>query len=129
MSNQLVRASTINGFRNLLRNSECVRLRHLTPSSTVLVRTVNSLYRLVVTAGPEVYVQGGRFFPEETSVHIDGASIGGSCLRVGCICVGLRVEIRSGDLHIVTSPVLAIATVPAGAERTNGVRAMCDHCG
>jgi hypothetical protein len=74
---------------------------------------VNSLYRVVITQGPDVYVQGGTFFPELTAAHIVGASIGKSCLGAECICVGLLVEIRSGGRRIVTSPVLAITTVLA----------------
>jgi hypothetical protein len=121
--NRLICAAPLDGFSNLVENSECVRLRHLPPCTTLLVRTMNSLYRVVITPGPDVYVHGGTSFPEETSAHIDGASIGGSCLRVDCICVGLLVEIRSGGRRIVTSPVLAITIVPA----TGSVAPRCDE--
>jgi hypothetical protein len=87
-----------------------VDVRRLPPFTTLLVRTVNSLYRLVVTPGAEVYVQGGAYFPDPTSAHIDGASIGGSSVRIGRICVGLLVQIRSKDLCILTSPVCGITT-------------------
>jgi hypothetical protein len=111
--NRPVGAATLDRFGDLVENSECVRLRHLPPYTTLLVRTVNSLYRVVITQGPDVYVQGGTFFPEETAAYIVGASIGGNCVRVDCICIGLLVEILAGGRRIVTSPVLGITTVLA----------------
>jgi hypothetical protein len=110
---KLVRAITLSGFRDVVENVECVHLRHLQPFTTLLVRTLNSLYRVVITDGPSVSVQGGAFFPEATSAYLGGASTGGAAIRVGCICVGLRVEIHAGDQVIVTSPVRAITHVRA----------------
>ena len=85
-----------------------VHLRHLPPFTILLVRTVNSLYRMVIIQGPEVYVQGGAYFPDPTSAYLDGSGIGGSWLRVGWISVGLLVQIRSADRCVITSPVCAI---------------------
>ncbi len=87
---------------------EGVHLGDLPPLTTLLVRTMNSLYRVVITQGPEVYVHGGAFFPDPTWAYLDGVSIGGSSLKVGWIGVGLRMEIRTGSLRILTSPVCAI---------------------
>lgn len=108
-----VRAATLDGFAALVADSEGVHLHHLPPFTTLLVRTINSLYRVFITPGPEVYVQGGAFFPDPTSAYIDGASIGGSCLKVGWIGIGLLVEIRSGGRRIITSPVRTITTEQA----------------
>ena len=95
---------------DLMDHVDGVHLRQHPPLTTLLVWTRNSLYRIVVTEGSNVYVQGGTFFPELTSAHLDGASMGGSFLRVGWIGVGLPMEIRAGARRIVTSPVRAIAT-------------------
>ena len=92
---------------------ECVRLSHLPPFTTLLVRTVNSLYHIVITPGPDVYVKGGPFFPVPASAYINAASAGGNHLTVGCICVGRKAEIRSGNRRVTTSPVLAITSVVA----------------
>ena len=108
-----VRAATLDGFAALVADIEGVHLHHLPPFTTLLVRTVNSLYRVFITPGPEVYVQGGAFFPDPTSAYIDGASIGGSCLKVGWIGIGLLLEIRSGGRRIITSPVRTITTEQA----------------
>ena len=87
---------------------EGVHLRQLPPLTTLLVRTTNSLYRIVVTEGSNVYIQGGAFFPDPTSAHLDGATIGGSLLNVGWIHVGFLMQIRAGGRRILTSPIRAI---------------------
>ena len=55
-----------------------VDVRHLPPFTTLLVWTMNSLYRVVITQQPEVIVQGGVFFPDPTSAYLDGADSGGA---------------------------------------------------
>lgn len=109
----LVRAAPLDCFRAVVEDIEGVHLHDLPPFTTLLIRTMNSLYRVVITQGPKVYVQGGAFFPNPTSAYLDGASIGGSCLRVGWIGIGLLVEIRSGGRRFITSPVRAITTFSA----------------
>lgn len=107
---RLVRAVTLDRFGYVVEHIEGVHLPDLPPFTTLLVRTRNSLYRVVITHWPEVFVQGGAFFPDLTSAYLDGTSIGGSCLRVGWIGIGLLVEIRSGGRRIITSRVRAITT-------------------
>lgn len=107
---KVVRAATLDRFVDVVDHIEGVHLRHLPPLTTLLVRTMNSLYRVVLTQGLEVSVHGGRFFPDPTSAYLDGASIGRSCLVIGWIGIGLPVEIRSGGRRIITSPVRAITT-------------------
>ena len=92
-----------------------VDLRRLPPFTTVLIRTVNSTYRVVTTPGPQVYVQGGAHFPDPTSAWLDATSIGGTGLTADWIGLGLLVQIRAQDRCIMTSPVLGIA-----AERLSG---------
>ena len=111
----LLRAATLDRIGDLVDDTAGVHLRDLPPCTTLLVWTMNSLYRVVVTQWPEVYVQGGAFFPDPTLARVEGASFGGSCLRVGWIGAGLLVEIRSGGRHIITSPVLAITTEQASS--------------
>jgi hypothetical protein len=109
-NHKLLRTATLDRIGDLVEDTAGVHLRDLPPFTTLLVWTLNSLYRVVVTHWPEVYVQGGAFFPDPTLACIDGASFGGTCLRVGWISAGLLVEIRSGGQHIITSPVLAITS-------------------
>ncbi len=93
---------------------DSVNVQDLPPLTTVLVWTMNSLYRVVVTEGSNVYVQGGDYFHDPTSAHLEGASVKGGLLLVGRIAVGLLMELRTVDNHVVTSPVLAITTEQPG---------------
>jgi hypothetical protein len=107
------RAAILDRIGDLVDDSAGVRLRDLPPFTTLLVWTMNSLYRVIITQWPEVYIQGGAFFPDPAPAYVDGASIGGSGFRVGWIGIGLLMEIHSGDRHIITSPVLTITTEQA----------------
>ena len=96
-------------FIDLMEHVDGVHLRQLPPLTMLLLWTRNSLYRIVVTEGSNVHVQGGTFFPDPTPAHIDGASMSGSrFLKEGWIGVGRLMEIRAGGTHIATSPVRAI---------------------
>jgi hypothetical protein len=109
------RQATLDGFADEVSATEGVCVRDLEPLTTLLVRTCNSLYRIIVSRGTAVLVQGGQFFPEVTLGHLDGSSFGGSLLKLAWIGVGLRMEISSGGQRIVTSPVREIRTERAAA--------------
>jgi hypothetical protein len=105
---KLVRAATLDRIGDLVDDTVGVHPRDLPPFTTLLVWTMDSVYRVVITQWPEVCIQGGAFFPDSTPADLDGAGIGRTCLRAGWIGVGLLVEIRSGGRHIFTSRVRAI---------------------
>jgi hypothetical protein len=113
---KLVRAATLDRIGDLVEDTRGVHLRDLPPFTTLLVETLNSRYRVVITRWPEVSVQGGALFPEPTPAYLDGASLGGSSLRVGWIGVGLLLDIRSGGTRILTSPVRSITTEHAAGK-------------
>ena len=100
---------------DLVDDSAGVQLSALPPFTTLLIWTVNSLYRVVVTQWPEVYVQGGDFFPDPTLAQVNTTSAGANRFRVGWISDGLVVQVGSGGRRIVTSPVVAITTEAANA--------------
>jgi hypothetical protein len=102
-------ASPLTEFGHPCDDGEGVHLQELAPFTSLVVWTMNSRYRLVVTRGPEVYVQGGAFFPDPTLAHVYGASQTGRYVGTGWIGAGRSLEIRSASRHIITSPVLAIA--------------------
>lgn len=106
------RAATLDGFLSASSAVDGVVLRDLEPLTTLLVRTCNSHYRIVISQNTAVFVQGGQFFPEMTGARLEGSSFGGSFLKMGWIGVGLRMEIWSGGQRIVTSPVRAIDSEP-----------------
>ena len=92
---------------------EGVSLADLEPLTTLLVRTANSLYRIIVLRGATVLVKGGRSLPEST--RGDLLSFGVNVVRVGWIGVGLRMEIHSGNRSIVTTPVREFTIEPRAA--------------
>lgn len=108
----IARAATLDGFVRHVAESEGVNVRALDPLTTLSVQTCNSTYRLVVSDGDRVLVQGGRFFPEPTRARLAGSGFGGSLLKLDWIGVGLRVELNVGDQRIVTSPVRRILREP-----------------
>ena len=97
-------------FLNLMQHTQGVELDHLEPFTTLLVWTWNSVYRVIIAKGSDVVVEGGAYFTEPTPAHVEGASAGGSALKLGWIGIGLLMELRASGRHIVTSPVVAIAT-------------------
>jgi hypothetical protein len=99
------RAATLAGFTTAVASTSGVHLRDLAPMTTLLVRTRNSEYRIIVSSGDAVLVEGGHFFPCLTEARFSGASVGGSFLKVGWIGIGLRMEILADGRRIVTSPV------------------------
>jgi hypothetical protein len=109
------RAATLDGFSTDASEAEGLHLSDLEPLTTVVVRTCNSVYRIIVSERTLVRVQGGRYFPDMTSAHLNGSSAGGSLLKVAWIGVGLCMEISAGGQRIVTSPVRAISTTPTAS--------------
>ena len=99
----------MNIFLELRQRGAGVELNQLQPLTTLLVWTWNSLYRVIVSNGSDVFVQGGALFPDPTPAHVEGASAGGGPLMTGWIGVGLLLELRVGAKRILTSPVVAIA--------------------
>jgi hypothetical protein len=95
--------------------SDGVSLADLEPLTTLLVRTANSLYRIIVLRGTTVLVKGGKSFAEITTGDV--FSFGVNVIRFGWIGVGLRVEIHSGRRCVVTSPVRGFTIEPHPAAR------------
>jgi hypothetical protein len=88
----------------------------LEPGTTLIVNTRHSQYRFVMLLDPRfVLVKGGAMFPETTIVRLDGATAGGSALKMGWILVGFQIEMWLGSVRIRSSRVrsVSIESVPA----------------
>jgi hypothetical protein len=118
----LAREATLDGFSTDASAAGGLHLDGLEPLTTVVVRTCNSVYRIIVSERSSVRVQGGRFFPDMTSAYLNGASAGGSLLKVAWIGIGLCMEISAGGQRFVTSPVCAIDTAPMPGSGTAAAR-------
>ena len=92
-------------------DAEGVAIDALEAGTTLVVQTRCSHNRIGVVDGPRhlVLVQGGTMFPEATCVRLDGATNGGSALKVGRVVVGLKIEMAFGPLKITSSRVRSIA--------------------
>jgi hypothetical protein len=99
------RAATLDGFVGEVADAPGICLHDLDPLTTLLVRTRNSTYRVIVSHGTSVLVQGGQFFPDPTEARIDGSGFGGSLLKTAWIGVGFRMEIFANGERIITTPV------------------------
>lgn len=102
------RAATLDGFVDGVGDARGIYLREVEPLATIVVRTYNSRYRIVMTGGTSAIVQGGKFFTDPTPARIDGSGFGGSVLKTAWIGVGLKMEIFANDQRIITSPVLDV---------------------
>jgi hypothetical protein len=82
-------------------------------TQTLLVETRNTTYEVVVmdAARADVLVRGGKFFPVYTRVHLAGASLGGSFLKLRGIYIGFSMELCGEEGPIITSAVRRIALV------------------
>ena len=101
--------ATLDAFTTQVSTGPGINIRELEPLTTLVVRTCNSIYRLVISHDTSVIVQGGQFFPDAVSGRLDGSGLGGSVIRIGWIGIGLRMEIFARDQRIITSPVRDIS--------------------
>jgi len=83
----------------------------LAAGTPIVVSTRHSSYRFVVVdaALRQAKVVGGKMFPEQTDVRIEGATTGASVIKPGWIVVGLRLELSMGLKRITTSSVKSVA--------------------
>jgi hypothetical protein len=89
---------------------EGLALQSLDAGTVLNVITRHSSYRVVVVdpVQQRVLVTGGRLFPERTEVRVEGATAGGSVLKIGWIGTGLRLELSMGRQRITTSRVQSV---------------------
>ena len=99
---------------------EGVAIDSLEFGTTLLVRTKNSEYRLGVLNGAsgDVFLEGGNLLQGITPARLNGATAGGSALKLGWIGVGLRMEFCIGAVRVTTSPVRSIEIEDAGTGYT-----------
>ena len=115
---QLVpRRCTLDGFATEVAESDGIDIRHIQPRTTVLVRTENSLYRLIPLRPGDchVLVDGGQFFPEPIEARLVGSTFGGSFLKMAWIGIGMHLEIHGDGDTVTTSRVCRITTERNGS--------------
>ena len=92
---------------------DLLELERLAPSTTLLVRTANSLYRVVIIEGSRVSLQGGTFFPDPTPAHVEGVNDAPRYAVHGVLAVGMAMGVRVSGRSFTTSLVRSITVEPA----------------
>ncbi len=113
------RQCTLDGFVEAVSQSQGVGLTDVDVLTTLVVQTENSVYHITILQPytREVLVQGGAFFTARTRACLSGSSFGGSCLKLGWIGVGLRMEFHADAEWIITSHVRSIAVEEPATRR------------
>lgn len=88
-----------------------LELAKLLRFDTIIVRTTNSEYRIVLLdpVTGRALLEGGRQITGPVEVIVLGSSFGDTIARVGWIGVGLRMEVCANDGYIRTSPVQSLS--------------------
>ena len=104
------RRCTLHGFAEEVADIRGLAVEKLAPISPLVVKTENTVYEITVLdpARLRITVRGGSYFPRPTAALLEGSSFGGSLLKQGWIGPGLRMEICSDGLRVVTSRVQSI---------------------
>src|SRR5688572_31179827 len=84
-----------------------IQIDQMVELETLAVRTQNSVYEITVLCGRtgEVLVRGGKFFPEWTPALLAGSTFGGSLLKMGGIYLGMKMEIATQPVEMISKVV------------------------
>lgn len=104
------RPATLAGFMAAVGAVDGVEIRDLQALDTLIVRTRNSAYRIVVLRPPgdDILIQGGRFFPHAVRARLSGSSLGGSLLKLGWIGQGFQMEVQADGQCVLTTRVRSV---------------------
>ena len=85
-------------------------LESLNPFDTILLRTYNSDYRILLLDPKtgRALVQGGDYLLEPNDALLKGSAPIGEALKPGAICAGCRLEMWINERVFLTSPVKSV---------------------
>ena len=91
-------------------NVDDVMIESLNPFDTILLRTYNSDYRILLLDPKtgRALVEGGEFLVEPNEALVRGSAIPGSEFKGGSICVGSRLEIWVDERVLLTSTIKSV---------------------
>jgi len=104
-------------FADAAAASDGLSVLALAPIAELEVRTRNTTYRITTIGNGDgrILIQGGRFFPVQSEVRLNGGTLGGSLLKVGWIGCGFCMEFMYDGQRITTTRVREIRRVEATA--------------
>lgn len=87
-----------------------VVFQHLNPFDTIVLRTENSEYRILLLDPKtgRALVEGGSYLLEPSEGLVKGSALSGAAFNGGAICVGGRLEMWVDDKVYLTSPVKTV---------------------
>lgn len=87
-----------------------ILLRDLIQFDTVVIRTENSVYRILLLDAKtgRALIEGGNYLPEPSEAVIRGSAVPGEMFEEGAIKVGARLEMWAGEKIFLTSPILSM---------------------
>ena len=99
-----------------MSSSDDLRLENLQPFDTILLRTHNSDYRILLLDPKtgRALVEGGDYIVEPTEAVVCGSAVAGDEFKPGTISVGCRLEVWVGERVLLTSPVTTICVKQNG---------------
>jgi len=105
-------ASEQGGVYSTVNNSarRDVDLNNLQPFDTILLRTHNSDYRILLLDPKtgRALVEGGQHFVEPSETLLKGSAMPGSLFKGGSICVGGRLEMWCDERAFITSAIRSV---------------------
>jgi hypothetical protein len=103
-------AAAVAESQNKETNVDDVALESLNPFDTILLRTFNSDYRLLLLdpMTGRALVEGGDYLVEPNEALLRGSAIPGAEFKGGSICVGSRLEIWVDERVLLTSTIKSI---------------------
>jgi hypothetical protein len=99
-----------------MSSSADIRLDSLQPFDTILLRTYNSDYRILLLDPKtgRALVEGGDYIVEPTEAVVCGSALVGDEFKPGTISVGCRLEVWIGERVLLTSPVKTVCVKQNG---------------
>jgi hypothetical protein len=101
-------------------------LENLNPFDTILLRTHNSDYRILLL-DPKIgraLVEGGDYLLEPNDALLKGSAVPGDALKAGAVCVGCRLEMWVNERVVITSPIKSMhVKVNSDAESVRDISA------
>jgi RNA polymerase-binding transcription factor DksA len=105
--------------------ADSVDLTNLTPFDTILVRTVNNEYRILLLdpKSGRALVEGGRYLVEPREAAVTGSQLLGSRFRTGQIAVGCHLEMWIDEKIVSTSRIQSISVAHSEAHSIERITA------
>jgi len=104
-------------------------LESLQPFDTILARTQNSDYRILLLDPKtgRALVEGGNLVFEPKEAFVCGSRLDGSIFKLGAIAIGHRLEMWVGEMILSTSSVQSISVTSHDAVDSMSLNTVTAH--